>query len=157
MIGVLSAMETSAGAGLAWGWSGTVVHIAISDKQRDLPHRLQLEGEKINFPSHDHRIHTRVCPHSYSLAPESCPFAGAPNTVIKQRRLEKGRQSTGERVSFSVNARFSASVRLQLWHASGCFLGRVFLMHHGKKILMTSGGEANRLNYYKILGVDDFS
>lgn len=55
---MLSAMETAAGAGLAWEWSGTVAHIAIGDKQSDLPHRLQLEGEKINFPSHDHLIHT---------------------------------------------------------------------------------------------------
>ena len=87
MIGALSTMGTAAGAGLAWGWSGNVTHIAISYKQSDLPHRLQPEGEKINFPSHEHLIHTQVCPPSYSLAPERRPFAGAPNTLIKQRGL----------------------------------------------------------------------
>lgn len=62
---MLSAMETAAGAGLAWEWSGTVAHIAIGDKQSDLPHRLQLEGEKksIFLPT------TILFTHEYALIP----------------------------------------------------------------------------------------
>lgn len=83
--GALSTMGTAAGAGLAWGWSGTVTHIAISDKQSDLPHRLQPEGGKINFPSHDHLIHTQ-----YALIPiHWLPNAG-PLQGLQTHRLNKG-------------------------------------------------------------------
>lgn len=60
------------------------------------PPQTSAGGGKINFASHHHLIHTWVCPHSYSPAPEGCLFSGAPSTVIKQRGLEKGRQSARE-------------------------------------------------------------
>lgn len=146
---------------LAWEGVRTVIHESETDShsyqwQAGNLHRLQLEGEKSIFFSTTILF---TC-YQHPLLPiflflKAVPFQRLQTWWLNKDRSRRASKAL-EMVSFYINAKFSASVRLQLWQELGCFLCHVFSKAPCQKILIHQGNETNRFNYFKTLWAHHF-